>query len=154
MILDPSDRRSLVRLVRGSGRDFHDRWPLLGYFLAHRNRAGHILDPCAPGDSLRSGADRPFLRLPDLTYDIRRRCSGERGFGADVGLSRTAWRFYRRLGRIVHAYLRLTSAPFDNWWHDSFGLDVKILSPPHVVLIVGIFVMGLGGLTLITGPMK
>src|ERR1041385_8051123 len=23
----------------------------------------------------------------------------------------------------------LTSAPFDNWWHDAYGLDVKILSP-------------------------
>src|ERR1044072_656576 len=24
----------------------------------------------------------------------------------------------------------LTSAPFDNWWHDAYGLDVKIVSPP------------------------
>jgi hypothetical protein len=48
----------------------------------------------------------------------------------------------------------LTSAPFDNWWHDSFGLDVTILSPPHVVLITGIFVMGLGGLILTTGRMN
>ena len=33
----------------------------------------------------------------------------------------------------------LTSAPFDNWWHAAYGLDVKILSPPHVVLAIGIF---------------
>jgi hypothetical protein len=32
----------------------------------------------------------------------------------------------------------LTSAPFDNWWHDAYGLDVKILSPPHAVLSLGI----------------
>ena len=48
----------------------------------------------------------------------------------------------------------LTSAPFDNWWHESFGLDVKILSPPHVVLVVGIFIMGLGGLILTSGRMN
>jgi hypothetical protein len=48
----------------------------------------------------------------------------------------------------------LTSAPFDNWWHNSFGLDVVILSPPHVVLIIGIFVMGLGGLILTSGQLN
>jgi hypothetical protein len=48
----------------------------------------------------------------------------------------------------------LTSAPFDNWWHDSFGLDIKILSPPHVLLVTGIFFMGLGGLVLIAGRMN
>jgi hypothetical protein len=33
----------------------------------------------------------------------------------------------------------LTSAPFDDWWHAAYGLDVEILSPPHVVLLLGIF---------------
>lgn len=33
----------------------------------------------------------------------------------------------------------LTSAPFDNWWHDTYGLDVKILSPPHMVLALGMY---------------
>jgi len=32
----------------------------------------------------------------------------------------------------------LTSAPFDDWWHNAYGLDVQILSPPHVVLSLGI----------------
>ena len=36
------------------------------------------------------------------------------------------------------ALAMLTSAPFDNWWHDAYGLDVKILSPPHTVLALGI----------------
>jgi hypothetical protein len=67
------------------------------------------------------------------------------------------WGFRGPLGAFISAwggFVMLTSAPFDNWWHDSFGLDVKILSPPHVVLVVGIFTMGLGGLILIAGRMN
>jgi hypothetical protein len=48
----------------------------------------------------------------------------------------------------------LTSAPFDDWWHNAFGLDVQIMSPPHVVLIMGIFALGLGGLFLIVAEMN
>jgi hypothetical protein len=32
----------------------------------------------------------------------------------------------------------LTSAPFDDWWHNTYGLDTKFLSPPHVLLLLGI----------------
>jgi hypothetical protein len=67
------------------------------------------------------------------------------------------WRFRGPLGAFIAAwggFAMLTSAPFDNWWHDSFGLDVKILSPPHVVLVTGIFFMGFGGLVLIAGRMN
>jgi hypothetical protein len=42
----------------------------------------------------------------------------------------------------------LTSAPFDNWWHNAYGLDVKIVSPPHAVLAVGIFAIVVGALLL------
>jgi hypothetical protein len=38
----------------------------------------------------------------------------------------------------------LISAPFDNWWHDAYGLDVKIISPPHVLLFAGILSIRLG----------
>src|SRR5258708_11887838 len=31
----------------------------------------------------------------------------------------------------------VTSAPFDNWWHEAYGLDVKIISPPHMLLALG-----------------
>jgi hypothetical protein len=41
----------------------------------------------------------------------------------------------------------LTSAPFDDWWHNAYGLDVEILSPPHVVLLLGIFFV-IGGACL------
>lgn len=43
----------------------------------------------------------------------------------------------------------LTSAPFDNWWHDAYGLDVKILSPPHTVLALGMWAVVLGALLLV-----
>jgi hypothetical protein len=43
----------------------------------------------------------------------------------------------------------LTSAPFDNWWHDAYGLDVKILSPPHTLLAIGMFSVTLGALLLV-----
>jgi hypothetical protein len=48
----------------------------------------------------------------------------------------------------------LTSAPFDNWWHNAYGLDVKIISPPHVVLTIGIFAICLGSLILLLGLMN
>jgi hypothetical protein len=43
----------------------------------------------------------------------------------------------------------LTSAPFDDWWHNAYGLDVEILSPPHVVLGLGMTAIQLGSLLLI-----
>ena len=67
------------------------------------------------------------------------------------------WGFRGPLGAFIAAwggFAMLTSAPFDNWWHDSFGLDIKILSPPHVLLVIGIFFMGFGGLVLIAGRMN
>jgi len=67
------------------------------------------------------------------------------------------WRFYGPLGAFVSLWgglAMLTSAPFDDWWHNSFGLDVQIISPPHVVLILGIFVLGLGGLFLVVAEMN
>ena len=67
------------------------------------------------------------------------------------------WGFYGPLGTFVALWgglTMLTSAPFDDWWHNAFGLDVQILSPPHVVLILGIFILGLGGLFLIIAEMN
>ncbi|MEX2282398.1 MAG: hypothetical protein WEE89_07935 [Gemmatimonadota bacterium] len=36
------------------------------------------------------------------------------------------------------AFAMIASLPFDNWWHNAYGLDVEILSPPHAVLMTGI----------------
>jgi len=67
------------------------------------------------------------------------------------------WGFYGPLGAFVALWgglAMLTSAPFDDWWHNAFGLDVQIMSPPHVLLIAGIFILGLGGLLLIVSEMN
>jgi len=48
--------------------------------------------------------------------------------------------FYSSLGALFciwGAIAMLTSAPFDDWWHNAYGLDVKILSPPHTLLVLG-----------------
>lgn len=46
------------------------------------------------------------------------------------------------------ALAMLTSAPFDDWWHNAYGLDVQILSPPHVVLLCGLFGILVGAQTM------
>jgi hypothetical protein len=51
------------------------------------------------------------------------------------------WGFRGPLGAFVSIWgagAMLTSAPFDDWWHAAYGLDVEILSPPHTVLLLGI----------------
>jgi len=47
------------------------------------------------------------------------------------------------------AVAMITSAPFDDWWHNAYGLDVKIISPPHVVLFTGMFSIVSGALLLV-----
>jgi hypothetical protein len=42
----------------------------------------------------------------------------------------------------------LTSAPFDDWWHNAYGLDVKIISPPHMVLAAGIGAIQAGAMLM------
>ena len=42
----------------------------------------------------------------------------------------------------------LTSAPFDDWWHAAYGLDVKIISPPHTVLALGFWGICIGALMM------
>ena len=48
----------------------------------------------------------------------------------------------------------LTSAPFDNWWHNAYGLDVKIVSPPHALLILGLRAVSFGMIFLILAAMN
>ncbi len=62
------------------------------------------------------------------------------------------WGFRGPLGAwasIWGAFAMITSAPFDNWWHNAYGLDVKVLSPPHVLLALGIWAIQLGALFLV-----
>lgn len=48
----------------------------------------------------------------------------------------------------------LTSAPFDNWWHNAYGLDVKIVSPPHALLVLGLRGIATGVMFLILAAMN
>jgi hypothetical protein len=67
------------------------------------------------------------------------------------------WGFRGPLGAFFTAWggvLMLTSAPFDNWWHASFGLDVQILSPPHFVLGMGINGVVLGATLMVVSAMN
>jgi hypothetical protein len=62
------------------------------------------------------------------------------------------WGFRGPLGAWVciwGALAMICSAPFDNWWHNAYGLDVKVLSPPHVLLALGIWAIQLGALFLV-----
>jgi hypothetical protein len=62
------------------------------------------------------------------------------------------WGLSGPLGAFISAWgglAMLVSAPFDNWWHSAYGLDVRIISPPHMVLAAGFFGIELGTLMLI-----
>ena len=62
------------------------------------------------------------------------------------------WGFRAPLGAWVAiwgSFTMVLSAPFDNWWHDAYGLDVKSLSPPHVVLAIGMLGVAAGVLLLL-----
>jgi len=61
------------------------------------------------------------------------------GFRAPLGVWVTVW----------GALAMMTSAPFDDWWHNRYGLDVKIVSPPHAVLGLGMFAVGMGVLLFV-----
>ena len=75
-------------------------------------------------------------------------------FGNDVAAKDAAvsfWGFRAPLGAWVSiwgCFAMVSSAPFDNWWHDAYGLDVRIISPPHSVLALGIGAVCVGALLL------
>src|SRR6185312_581065 len=74
-----------------------------------------------------------------------------RGTDAERAAAVSFWGFRAPLGAWICIWgcaAMLTSAPFDNWWHDAYGLDVKIISPPHAVLAIGIFAIVTGALLL------
>ncbi|HZE82616.1 MAG TPA: hypothetical protein VE604_17075 [Candidatus Polarisedimenticolia bacterium] len=73
-----------------------------------------------------------------LIKDDRRNSVNVLGFRAPLGAFIAAW----------GGGAMLTSAPFDNWWHEAYGLDVKIISPPHMLLALGIAGIMWGGAIL------
>ena len=67
------------------------------------------------------------------------------------------WGLVGPLGAFISAWggvAMLVSAPFDDWWHNAYGLDVKIISPPHMVLAAGFFGIELGTVMLLLAFMN
>ncbi len=67
------------------------------------------------------------------------------------------WGFRGPMGAFLCAWggvTMITSAPFDNWWHAAYGLDVKILSPPHVLLALGMTGIRFGTVVMIISEMN
>ena len=62
------------------------------------------------------------------------------------------WGFRGPLGAwicIWGALAMIVSAPLDDWWHNAYGLDVEILSPPHMVLAFGINAICVGAMLMV-----
>lgn len=69
----------------------------------------------------------------------------------------TMWGFRGPFGAFLLAWggvAMLVSAPFDDWWHNAYGLDVKIISPPHALLFLGNGAIQIGAIQLILGAMN
>ena len=76
--------------------------------------------------------------------ELRANSVGLFGLRAPLGAFVTAW------GGLVMLY----SAPVDNWWHNAYGLDVQVASPPHILLLSGTAAVGLGTLMLAAAHMN
>ena len=74
------------------------------------------------------------------------------GTPEERALSVRFWRFFQGpLGAWVCIWgtlMMITSAPFDNWWHNAYGLDVKIISPPHMILAWGMIGIQIGAMLM------
>lgn len=75
----------------------------------------------------------------DKDYPLREHSVSMWGFRGPFGAFLCAW----------GAVAMITSGPFDNWWHNAYGLDVKILSPPHILLALGMTAIRFGTLVLV-----
>ena len=67
------------------------------------------------------------------------------------------WGLRAPLGAFISAWggvAMLASAPFDDWWHNAYGLDVRIISPPHMVLAAGFFGIEVGTVMLLLAFMN
>src|SRR5688500_12144017 len=66
------------------------------------------------------------------------------------------WGLYGPLGAFVCAWggvAMLASAPFDVWWHNAYGLYVRLISPPHLLLAAGRFGSEVGTVMLLLALM-
>lgn len=66
----------------------------------------------------------------------------------------TIWKLRAPLGAFLAAWgaIAMLAVPsFDGFWHDAYGLGLKILSAPHLVLAAGVLSIEMGALFLILG---
>lgn len=99
----------------------------------------HVLEYIA---AIVAGVSCGWLIL-QTTFDDRR--------NTDRDSSVAFWGFRGPLGAWVTVwgtFAMLASAPFDDWWHNAYGLDVEIISPPHVVLLLGMLAVVLGAVVM------
>jgi hypothetical protein len=85
--------------------------------------------------------------IPALLFAWQAARTTCRGTPEERGASVCLWGARASFGAWVSmwgALVMLTSAPFDDWWHNTYGLDVKIASPPHALLGLGMFAVALG----------
>jgi hypothetical protein len=81
-------------------------------------------------------------------------------FGRNASLREVSvriWGLRGPLGAFIAAWggvAMLVSAPFDDWWHNAYGLDVKIISPPHMLLAAGFFGIEIGTVMLLLAFMN
>ena len=74
-----------------------------------------------------------------------------RGTERDKTAGVSFWGFRGPLGAWVciwGSFAMITSGPLDDWWHNAYGLDVEILSPPHIVLAAGILAIQVGAMLM------
>ena len=61
------------------------------------------------------------------------------GFSGPLGAWVTLW------GTLV----MVIAAPFDDWWHNAYGLDARILSAPHLIMAIGMIAIVVGAVLLL-----
>ena len=116
----------------------------MGHRLAPEHRPGHLL-VAAAHDGVR-GRDHRGLFCGWLV--LRTTFAGN---AAERGAMVRFWGFRGPMGAWVciwGTFAMLVSAPFDNWWHNAYGLDVKIVSPPHMVLAAGMVAIMIGAMLM------
>jgi len=74
-----------------------------------------------------------------------------RGTDEERGQMVRFWGFRGPLGAwaaVWGSLAMLVSAPFDDWWHNAYGLDVRIVSPPHILLGIGMMGIAVGAMLM------
>jgi hypothetical protein len=124
-----------------------------GYLIfASTFRARNVARPfsaSARDRSTRATADAP--ELVGVADERRRESPALRDASVRI------WGLSGPIGAFISAWggmAMLASAPFDDWWHNAYGLDVKIISPPHMVLATGFFGIEFGTIVLILAFMN